>query len=410
MVIKIRKKIELQSLWMWVGLFCVVSYALLEHVSIPIPAFSVAKMPILYAGGICAAFQINDFLRNIMKKRYFYVFSVLVLMIVCLLVSMVHNRNVISGFSPERTTIRLILYLLELFVLMLIFAEKGQSAAVVNFIYCYVLALVVLTDAILFTGLIQFGTERHPYYLTGTKFTVVYMHLNLVALWLVQQWRKNGIKRIKKWLIWSAAIILVLVSIRVNCMSGVLGSCFFAILLVWMITDKKMGRLLTTPAFFVLCVLTCTLIVFVIGFFVNIPFVKSFIEDVLNRSTTLTGRLEIYLNYVDAMQNNWLLGYGYGSGNIMAERFFRLANAQNAVLQWILQGGLAVAIPMIALFAMVIHQVNQNGKRRTLLLRPAVALVYTYVLLGTVETTYSMSFILWIALLFLMVNDKANMA
>ena len=47
MVLKIKKRVELQSFWMWLGLVCVVSFALLEHVSISIPAFSAVKMPIL---------------------------------------------------------------------------------------------------------------------------------------------------------------------------------------------------------------------------------------------------------------------------------------------------------------------------------------------------------------------------
>ena len=408
MKIRIKKRIELQHIWMWLGLFCVVSFALLEHVSVSIPAFSAVKMPLMYVGGICVIFQMNELLSNIRKKRYFYIFLLLLLMFVFLLISMFHNRNTISGFALERTTVRLILYLLELFGLMLVFAENGKSSAAIKLIYYYVLILVVLTDVLMFSGLVRFGSENNPNYLIGTKFSVVYMHLNLVALWLVQQWRQHGINRIKKWLIWGTAIILVLVAIGVNCMSGVLGACFFAIMLVGTITGKRIARLLTSPSFFVICVLICTVIVFVISFFLNIPFIKNFIENVLDRSTTLTGRTDIYLNYADAMRNNWLLGYGYGSGNAVSLRFFHLANAQNAVLHWILQGGLIVSALLISLFAMVINQVNEYRKTRKMLLEPVIALVYTYVLLGTVETTYSMSFILWIALMFMVVNDKTN--
>ena len=329
-------------------------------------------------------------------------------MFVFLLISMVHNRNTIAGFSPARTTIRLILYLLELFVVMMVFTERGQSKAAIRFIYRYVLVLAVLTDVLMFSGLVQFGNPRNPDYLIGTKFSVAYVHLNLVALWLMQQWKHDGPKRISKGIIWTAAIMLVLVSWRVNCMTGVLGACFFAIILVGMLTNKKMERLLTTPAFFVLCVVICTLIVFVISFFLNIPFIKVFIEDVLDRNTTLTGRLSIYIKYADAMKGNWLLGYGYGSGNMAAVSFFRLANAQNAVLQWIMQSGLIVSILLVTLFAMAIDQVRKQRMARKVSIAPLIALLYTYVIIGTVETTYSMSFILWTALLFMIVNDKTN--
>ena len=406
MNIKFKKVIDLQTLLMWMGLLCVVSFALLEHVSIPIPAFSAVKMPLLYAGGIYIIPLLKIFFGNILKKRYFFVFLVLFALCAFFLVSMKYNSNTVSGFSPEKNTIRLVLYLLELFVLLMVFAEKGQSKAAIKFVFCYVLLLVVLTDIIMFTGLLTFGTKKYPYYLVGTKFTVVYMHFNLLVFWIILQWEKNGENSVKKWFVWVAAAAVALIAIYVDCMTGVLGCAFLAWLIVLRSVSRKFTKLLTAPAFFVICILACTLIAFVIGFILDLPFVTTFIEDVLGRNTTLTGRLKIYQGYANAMEGHWLFGYGYGSGNLVSMQYFGCTNAQNAVLHWILQCGLVITTLLITLFTLIMKQVDASQKKLKGNMDLLVALVYTYIMLGIVEITYSMAFILFMALLFMAANDK----
>ena len=406
MKLTLKKIIDLQTLLMWVGLFCVVSFAMVEHMSIPIPEISSIKMPLVLVGGLCVIPQLKLFLVNVFKKRYFAIFLILLTLCGFLLFSMKYNSDTVSGFSPERNTIRLVLYLLELFILMMVFSERGQSQAVISFVYGYVLLMVILTDVFMFTRLVTFGTERLPYYLVGTKFTVVYRHLDLLVLWLIRNWERREDRSVNKLFLWSAAIVVILVSVYVDCMSGVLGCAFLVWLILRQNASKKFIKLLSTPALFVLCILACTLIAFVIGFILDIPFVTGLIEDVLRRDTTLTGRLRIYQSYLDVMENHWLFGYGYGNGNTVSLQYFGCTNAQNAVLHWVLQCGLIITTLMISLFALIMKQVkthpqNWKGARELLMV-----LVYTYIVLGIVEITYSMSFILFMALLFMLANDK----
>lgn len=408
MKITFKRIIDLQTLLMWVGLLCVVSFAMLEHMSIPIPEISSVKMPLVLVGGVCVIPLLKTFFANMLKKRYLAITMVLLLLCGFLVISMNYNDSTVSGYSPERSTIRLILYLLELFILMMAFAEKGQSQMVVQFIFRYVLLLVLVTDALMLTRVVTFGTEKLPYYLAGTKFTVVYRHFDLLVLWLIQQREKYGARFANKWFVWSAAAVVILVSIYVDCMSGVLGCVFLAWLILRQSVSKKLTKLLTTPTFFIFCILACTLIAFVIGFFLNIPVIKNLIEDVLQRDTTLTGRIKIYQNYGEAMQGHWLLGYGFGSGNVVSLQYFGCTNAQNAVLHWILQCGLVVSVLLITLFVLIMKQVKTHPLNRRVSAELLVVLVYTYVMLGIVEITYSMSFILFIALLFMLANDKGE--
>ena len=67
--IRIRRYTTLEKVLMIFALFFVSSYALLEHVSISIPMFSMVKFPLLYAGGICILSQINMIANSLRKKK-----------------------------------------------------------------------------------------------------------------------------------------------------------------------------------------------------------------------------------------------------------------------------------------------------------------------------------------------------
>ena len=140
----------------------------------------------------------------------------------------------------------------------------------------------------------------------------------------------------------------------------------------------------------------------------EIPFITAFIENVLERDTTLTGRIKIYQNYMRAMEGHWLFGYGYGSGNTVSLQHFECTNAQNAVLHWILQCGLIISSLLIALFALIMKRSNHARAEMKKNIDLLVALIYTYIVLGIVEITYSMAFILFTALIFMTANNAPS--
>ena len=50
--IKLSTNITLNTVAIYIALFCVATYALMEHVSTTISAFSVVKMPLMYLGRV----------------------------------------------------------------------------------------------------------------------------------------------------------------------------------------------------------------------------------------------------------------------------------------------------------------------------------------------------------------------
>ena len=97
-------------------------------------------------------------------------------------------------------------------------------------------------------------------------------------------------------------------------------------------------------------------------------------------------------------------GFGMGNANLAAKTLFGYANAQNAFLQWILQAGFLTTAAMVLLIATVFAQRSKTRQFKKTM--PLVILIYVYIMLGMVETTFSMSFFLWIGLLFALTNER----
>lgn len=402
----LRKSISLDTIFVYLALICVSSFALLEHVSSTIPTFSLLKMPMMLLGALCVFTQIRIIWKNLFRKSYFYVFLTLCVLSVLLLWTAVANRNPTVGDPPMTGTIRLILYLMETFFLMMVIAETGRSRGVLRFLFWYVFIIVAINDFLLFTRLITFRAGRFENYLVGTKFSVSYLHMDLLTLWVINS--KKPIRAyFSKWKVVLAAAYIMAVAIRVDCMTGVLG-CLTLVSLFMLIDSPKRRKLLqfTSPTVLLLVMSASLLFVLVVDSITSIPFVTYLVEDVLGRDTTLTGRTNIYVMYVDRMPGHWLTGYGYGNGNEVAVSMFGYENVQNAFLQWVLQVGLFATGALAALMVQIFRHLRKKRMRNQSRVLPLVALIYMFIILGTIETTFNMALILWFMLAFMLVNEK----
>lgn len=407
--IKIQRRFPLENIMMTMALFFVASFALLEHVSISIPLFSVLKSPIVYMGGICILPYIFKIMSNLRKKKFFFVFMMTLLMFAFLGLSAYFNRNTVFGYTPKRITVRFILFWAELFLLMVWVAETGRGDFVIRFLFWYVLILVVATDFLLLTKLVVFRDGRYVTYLVGNKFSVSYLHMDLLALWFVKNkgtfhfWQKS------KTLAIFLACFIVIISIYIDCITGLLG----CVVLVWLFASmnapvrKKLFKL-NSPGLLALLLVASVIFPFVAQSVVAIPAVNTFLTEVLGRSSTLTGRINIFDIFVRRMEENWLWGYGFGNSSYIAQAIFGYANAQNAILDWIMQAGILATGGLLGLILMIFRQLSKASETAEIM--PLVALIYVYVIMGAVETTFSMTFLLWIAVLFMRINETKQTA
>ncbi len=407
--LRMPRNFTLNGLIIYVALFCVCTFAFLEHMSICVPAFSEMKLPLMYVGFGCLVTQIKTIMRCILKRNKFFMLLALAAFGVMLVISMFFNRDTAIGSSPLRDTVRLLLYLAEVFVLMIVIAETGRGQAALRFLFWYLLVLMIVNDLLMFTGLIIFKDGNHEGYLVGTKFSVSYLHMNALTMWVMSRRGRKDKKRVPVWVAAIAAIFVAMVAIRVNCMTGVLGSIVLVVLFAMMEGEKKHKLIKFTAPWMLLLVLVLSVVIaFMADSITQIPLVRYIVEDVLNRDTSITGRTNIYEMYVGNLTGRWLWGYGYGNGNDVAVSLFGYQNVQNGFLHWVLQIGIPASVCMVVLMLVVFRQANRCAPARRDRLMPVVALVYMYIILGTIETTFNMAFIMWFALIFMLANERVK--
>lgn len=408
-IVRMKRKVPLDAVFVYLAVLCLSSYALLEHASITIPLFSMVKIPLLVTAGACLLTQIRIIFNHILRKKYFYVFLSVCLLCLLLAWTMLVERNTHIGSSPVRATVRLIAYILELYFLAIVMAETGRVHGMLRFLFWYLLLIVAINDLLLFTRIVTFRNGKFEGFLVGTKFSVVYLHLDLFTLWVVNSKQRRRIFQFSFGKIAVATALVAAMSIRVDCMTGILGAAM--LVLLFMLIDSPHRRKLmrfTSPVMLFLFLEASVLFVFLVESILSIPAVEYLIETVLNRDLSLTGRTNIYLKFVDRLSGYWLTGYGFGNGNAAAVSIFGYENVQNALLQWVLQVGLittsAFVFVLLHLFSYLSRGQNSNMQKAL----PFVVLIYVYVILGTIETTFNMAFILWFVLIYMLANERCE--
>lgn len=404
--LKLHSRFSLEKFLLFVAVFCVATFALLEHMSISLPLFSALKWPLIYAGGACVLTQINLIIKTFMKKKNFFVWLAVLLFCAALMLGAYQNRNPAVGEPPMRNTTRTVLYLIELMMLMVWVSEKGYGQYLIKYLFRYVLIVVLITDVVLFTGIRKFYSGSHEAYLIGTKFTVSYMHMNLLTLWVMQTGKRLHAKQFSRLWLCLAAVFLIAVSVRVECMTGIIGcvTLFICLFVVDSPKSKRRLRSLTSPTVLMLALVGNLIFPFVSELLVSVPAINYFIVDVLGRTENLTGRTNIFNIFSNQMTGHWLYGYGLGNQNAAAMELFGYANAQNAMLQWILQGGILATVTLTLFMRQVFKQTHKADNYRRVM--PLVVLVYVYIVLGTVETTFSMSYLLWLGVIFALISES----
>ena len=405
-MIRLRTNVSLNAVCTYIALFCVATFALIEDVSTTLPFVSGIKMPLMYVGGIALLLQIKPISRVLLKKKYFSMLLQLSLFLMAVVFSMLVNWNTSIGEQPLTKTVRLLLFLTELYLVMILLAETGRADATLTFLFWYILLLVVVNDFLMFTRFLVYG-GRHELYVLGTKFSVSYRHLELLVLWAIRNKRRNNKLRFSKIKAVLITAFTMVVAVRVGCITGIIGGIALLILFT-MIDSPRRNRLLrfTSPVMLGLALAASVVLAFAADAIMQIPVVKYVVEDVLGRNATITGRTIVYENYIERIGSQWLAGYGYGNGGDASNALFKLANAQNGLLHWVLQVGVIATSALVMLLLRTFRQIQPRNPKNMEKILPLVALVYVYIILSTVEISLHMAFLMWFAVLFMLTNEK----
>ncbi len=385
----IRIKTTVGTLLYLVTAFFISSYALLESVNMGFPGF-IAKLNswLRYAGFIMIVLLLPH-VKKFFRKEYRAWLFALFLVVTALYISGYVNKF-------DLFTRMQVLFFVELTFIIIFTVETNRVRLLLNFLTIYIFVLIVLNDITVFHlfGFIKQGAELRRY-LIGTKFKVSYLHMFGIAFVCLQGMLKGWNKTKTRMLVSLMTVYSLFIAIVVNCNTGMIGILIISVLTLWLTGNRQGRRLLFRPSFFVLVYLICGTIEFVIMGIVQLPFVTHIVVDILHRTTSLTGRTDIYMLFIPVMQGHWTWGYGLSNVNSTIFEIFGYTNTQNALLQWIFKAGL---VTTGAISFWLVSCLGGAGKaKESEKIFPVALIVYVYMLLGIVEITYLNDFFMWMA-------------
>ena len=392
------------TLLFYIGMACVSTIALLQNMgqTFVLPNYD---RPVLALGLVCVFFLLNDkdVLQKLRKKAYMNIFAFWALFCALAAYSSYVTKDIVPVYNPVTANILFQAFLFEGLCLMVYAVVTDRVIDVVNFLFAYIGILVLFTDLMMFGG-IRYYSGVFETYLVGSKFDVTYLHMNFVAFFCVRLKLARSKKQeapLPGMLLATMAAIILLIGVRVDCNTGMLGALFQIILVYacdrW---PKTVARRLGSPRTFLITLLISVLFAYYVTWLLNLPPIKHLIVDTLHRSLTLTGRTDIYTAYPIVMRNNWSWGFGFGNNYPVSWKNFGYTDTQNALLEWILQIGLVGTIALVLMLYVIM--VFYRNKASMTSAAPLLTLLYVYLLLGTVEITMNYNFLLFMMVLFML--------
>ena len=123
------------------------------------------------------------------------------------------------------------------------------------------------------------------------------------------------------------------------------------------------------------------------------------ITQLLGKDVTLTFRTVIYSMLPSIMKGRWLWGFGYGTGYEVLMRH-GIVDAQNGVFDWIQQIGIFGTMLLVMWLCIAMKRPKNDYKINYSDVRALTALIYVFVLMATVEITFSSDFLATVVLLY----------
>ncbi|CBK75193.1 hypothetical protein CIY_25850 [Butyrivibrio fibrisolvens 16/4] len=394
--------IKIDTILFYVAFFFICFYSIMESSTSSLKGMSDFRVKVLWIATVCCVLLLNEFFVGLKKDKY----SLVSIATSLLIITLIMGRYLSIEVVYSRVVNRMIAYVFDLLVLLVVTTKQDRIKSCIKMLLIFCITLCLINDFVDVTGIVTFQRSAGSIlkkYVVGTKFTVMYLHLNTLVLYITYKMLKEEFTTKTLITMYVVLAAFVPLAVYVDCSTGLIGAFVFSgiITLMFFGSDNFKNFIFNKYTFLGLIILA-TLVLFVLEQIVNIPFVANFIVNTLKRDLTLTGRLVIFVMYVPTMMGHWLWGYGLGSAYNVSIEHFGVADAQNLVLQWILQIGL-VAVTMLLVWVFSYFARVEKVKNKELLY-PIVALLYTYVFLGIGEITMNYSFFMYMLLLGILAN------
>ena len=281
------------------------------------------------------------------------------------------------------------LNIISLFISCYDIARKYGLFQLFDSVFWLLFAFSLLNDLTVFATHFNNSSSQ---YLMGNKFTVGDIHTLLLGLYAALLSVRRGYLRYNRGiyvaLVFESAIVLV----KASAMTALL--CLLLSVALTLFLTNRVAHKLSEGLVITIVIVAANVIYFGTGMLLNIPAVQFFIQDVLGRSLTMTGRTPIYDCLELLINEKPVFGWGYGNTAVMA--LVGYGNAQNGIAELMVNYG---AFGVLAFFATVIGLFPSVKKFRSHNPR-LVAIIYGTILASLVEISFGLVFFFALSLIF----------
>ena len=294
------------------------------------------------------------------------------------------NRNNYESRDPLLSAVIFCTIILEFSLIVLYAQSKGKLEHLVTLYRYWGTVAIILADISVF---LTKNTQSDTEYLFGDKFATAYLHMFVMALGLLR--RNISLYKVKDLLIYSALFIDCMLSgIHTKCSTGTIG--FVLVVVFWVLCTKFSNVFLTKTISIVLIIFSFAYS-FIYSRILQTPAVIFFIENILHKDISMTGRTGIFQILPAVISKKPLWGYGYGVSYEVLSRYIHgnIPNTQNAVAEWLLYGGICVVISVLIF---IFYGLKNIGNCSDNIYIPLVCMIYSYIVIGSVEVTFGKTF------------------
>ena len=301
----------------------------------------------------------------------------------CLFVSFLFVLSSIVAYYNNnisfRNVINCIIYvgiICALYYCLLYFTKSEKSAEFFDIFY----RMTWIYCSLSIVDIIRFGTmsDKLVYYFAGNKFSTCYHFMFLIILFYYKN-KDLILKRIiNKVQFLLLCLTSILVPIATDCSTAIVGMFFLIILLI---LPTHLQDLLKKPQFVFIFLVTINALIFASDFLLQSTWWQHIVVDILGESSTMTGRTIIYPYIQTIIRGNPWWGYGYG--NLEVLNVVSFGNAQNGLMQTIIDYGV---IGTVGFCYLIYANCKKIGNWSF------YSLIYTLILCSSVEICFRQLF------------------
>ena len=294
----------------------------------------------------------------------------------CVLASGLYNlfTSTYYGGGEFRQALIFSLCIYELFLLSDLYSLKEKKSDFIECMYMITLifSAITLIFAIYLGEIENSNVNAYPF---GNKFSSSYLFIQLYCLYYSRNEKKKN-----KVVFYFLMMTAIWFSVYVSCSTATIVSIVAFIL---SLLPKKIKSILMNPKVVVLSLVLSGAAALIMASILQIDVINKLVFTYFNKSITVTGRLVIYDNYIfNLISKKPLLGYGYYNYAMMVISNGIFANAQNGLLQIVLENGFigAAVVCFLTLYFLRDYKNNCDLERFSLFI-----LLYAMIVAGLFE-------------------------